>query len=276
MSKKNISRTAIEGGRSGYNKYERRESSQHERANVRTMIAGAHGDPEAFDDVVIPKRKKVYKDFADKLSPVQRWMDDRVGKSWNETYSLMKQKFDSRTTAGRHIVYDHMLRDVWMSPSYADRYARYRRYYVDDQGILRKMPSWRKDNEKIAEKLRAEKVQVEQWLDKRLIGKIGNVLYWYNPTVRNYDIKFDWYGGKYNYPGYGIFSSTYPVENRYLRGDRLTGRDIEFFTKLDQNHKDVLLKHSDVLGLCNCIHAIHHHYNGECQIDGCKCRIKWI
>lgn len=279
MSKKNIARTAIEGGRSGYSKHERRESSQHERVKVRAMIAASHGDPEAFDDVVIPKRRWAFKDFQDKLSPVRKWMDDRVGKSWNKTYSLMKQKFDSRTTAGRHIIYDHMLRDVWMSSDYSDNYAKYHRYYVDDQGILRKMPSWRKDNAKVAEKLRVEKIEVEQWLDKRLIGKIGNVLYWYNPTVRGYDIKFDWYGGKYNYPGYGSFASSsyiYPVENRYLRGDRLTGRDIEFFTKLDPNHKEILLKHSNVLGACNCVHAVHHHYGGECHIPGCKCEIKWV
>lgn len=284
MSKKNLSGTAIEGGRSGYSKNERRESSRHERANMHTLIAGAHGDPEAFDDVVLPQRKKAYKDFADKLNPVQRWMDDRVGKSWNKTYSLLKKKFDSRTTAGRHIVYDHMLRDVWTSPDRTSEFAQYHRYYVDIRGIMRKMPSWRQENEELAQKLRAEKIQIEKWLDRRMIGKIGNVLYWYNPTVRYNNYKYDWYSGRYNTPGYGVTgvnSATsafiYPLEVRFLRGDRLTGKDIEFFTKLMPNHKDTLLKHAKILAACNCIHAVHHHHdNGECRITGCKCEVKWI
>lgn len=276
MSKKNIARTAIEGGRTGYSKHERRESSQHERANVRTIISGAHGDPEVFDDVMLPKRKKVYKDFDDKLNPVERWLDSRVGKSWNKTYSLLKEKFDSRTTAGRHIVYDHMLRDIWMSPDYSDRHAQYHRYYVDNRGILRKMPSWRKQNEEIYKKLADEKVRIEKWLEHRMIGKVGNVLYWYNPTVCSFVHKFDWYDGRYNAPYYGSGGLIYPLDVRFIRGDRLSGKDIEFFTKLSPNHKNILLKHAKTLASCSCIHAVHHHIAGECRIMGCKCNVKWL
>ncbi len=276
MSKKNLGGTAIEGGRSSYNKWDRRESSQLERVNVRNLIAGQHGYAESFDDVNFPVRKKVYKDFDDKLNPVERWMDSRVGKSWNKTFSLIKEKFDSRTTAGRHIINDHIIRDVWPFPNYFDRFARYRRYYVDDYGILRKTPSWRKESEEVAKKLQEEKVRIEKWLNYRMIGKIGNVLYWYNPTVhRNY--KFDWYSGKYNEPSYGYGSGlAYPAEVRYIRIDRLSGKDIEFFTKLADIHKDILLKHSKTLGACNCIHAVQHHYAGECRIPGCKCEVKWV
>lgn len=276
MSKKNISKTAIEGGRTFRSKDLRRESSQTERSNVNAMIAGQHGYAESFDDLNFPKRKKVYKDFFDRLSPVERWLDSRVGKSWNKTYSMLREKFDSRTTAGRHIVNDHILRDIWPFPNYSDSLARYRRYYVDDRGILRKAPSLRKEREEAYNKLKEERTRAEEWLEHRMIGKIGNVLYWYNPTVRSYSHKFDWYEGRYNVPAYGTSNFIYPLEMRFIRGERLKGRDIEFFTKLAPNHKDVLLKHSKTLGACNCIHAVHHHYAGECRIEGCKCAVKWV
>jgi hypothetical protein len=275
MSKKNISKTAIEGGRTFRSKDLRRESSQTERSNVNAMIAGQHGYAESFDDLNFPKRKKVYKDFFDRLSPVERWLDSRVGKSWNKTYSMLRDKFDSRTTAGRHIINDHILRDIWPFPNYSDSLARYRRYYVDDQGILRKAPSLRKEREEAYNKLKEERIRIEKWLEHRMIGKIGNVLYWYNPTVRSYNDKFDWYEGRYN-TAYGTSHFIYPSDMRFIRGNRLNGRDIEFFTKLAPNHKDVLLKHSKTLGACNCIHAVHHHNDGECRIDGCKCAVKWI
>ena len=276
MSKKNISRTAIEGGRSPRNKWDRKESSQIERVNVRNLISSAHGDAEVFDEVNLPTRRKVYKDFEDKLNPVERWMDNRVGKSWNKTFSLLREKFDSRTTAGRHIINDHILRDVWLSSNYSDSFAQYHRYYVDDRGILRKVPSWRKESEELYNKLREERVRAEKWLNHRMIGKIGNVLYWYNPTVRSYSHKFDWYEGRYNTPSFGGGNFIYPLDVRFIRGDRLNGRDIEFFTKLASSHKNVLLKHAKTLSACNCIHAVHHHYAGECRIEGCKCEVKWV
>lgn len=276
MSKKNLSGTAIEGGRTFRSKDLRRESSQTERSNVNAMIAGQHGYAESFDDLNFPKRKKVYKDFEDKLNPVERWLDSRVGKSWNKTYSLLREKFDSRTTAGRHIINDHILRDIWPFPNYSDILAGYRRYYVDDRGILRKAPSLRKEIEEAYNKLKEERTRTEEWLEHRMIGKIGNVLYWYNPTVRSYSHKFDWHEGRYNIPAYDTSNFIYPLEMRFIRGERLKGRDIEFFTKLAPNHKDVLLKHSKTLGACNCIHAVQHHYAGECRIEGCKCAVKWV
>jgi len=269
MSKKDISRTAIEGGRSGFNKNERYISYADERSKVHTIIAGAHGDPEIFDEVLIPKRKKVYKDFKDKLSPVERWMNDRVGKSWNKTYSLLKKKFDSRTVAGRHIVYDHILRDIWMSPDRSDKFAIYHRYYIDNNGILRKTESWNKENKELSEKIKQEKIEIEKWLDCRMIGKTGNVLYWYNPTVKSHVEKFDWWAGKFN----SVESYYNP---RFIKGDRLSGRDIEFFTKLFLNHKSILLKNSKVITSCQCSHGLQYHVNDECRIPDCNCEVKWI
>lgn len=269
MSKKKLERTAIEGGRTGYSKHDRRESSQIERSNVRTFIAGSHGDPEIFDEVSIPKRKKVYKDFNDKLNPVERWIDSRVGYSWNKTHSLLKTKFDSRTTAGRHIINDHILGTIWLSADRTEELAKYHRYFVDQRGILRKTPSYKEKYEKLNKEMAAEKTSIIKWMDYRMISKEGNVLYWYIPTVKYYSLKFDWYTGKYD--ARDMYS--YP---RFIKSERLSGADIQFFTKLYPQHKKILLLHSEFITSCKCNHGVNHHYKGVCQIYDCKCNIKSI
>lgn len=240
MSTKNISRTPLEGGRYSYNKYERRKSSKYERIRANNIITGSHNDVDSIDDVVIPTRKKIQKEFQDKISPIERWMDDRVGKPWNKTYSLLKERFDPRTTAGRHIVYDHILKNVWLSSDHSYELVKYYRYYVDADGILRKNTSLREEYKKIAKHSSEEKIKIEEWLAYRMIGKIGNVLYWYNPTVKSHMRKFDWWTGKYNRTQTDGFMFVF--EPRFIRNDRLSGADIEFFTKLLPHHKDVLLR----------------------------------
>ncbi len=270
MSKKNISKSAIEGGRAHHNKWRRRHSSKTERANMHTFISSIQGDYESFDEFSLPKRKKVYKEFTDKLSPLERWLDTRVGKSWNKTYSLIKERFDSRTTPGRHIINDHILRDVWRSLDKTTPVAKYHKYFVDTGGILRKTPSYRKEYEEIHQKMQEEKSRIQSWLNSRMIGKVGNVLYWYTPTVTPATpLKFDYYLGRYD------DRDIYFVP-RFLRSERLRGDDIDFFTKLFPFHKEALLKNSDILTRCTCNHGIQQHLGGLCQIPECKCNVKWV
>lgn len=265
MSTKDISKTPIEGGRTYHSKIKRRESSQHERRQVHTSICASHMDPDFFDNKFLPERKKVSKNFFDKLNPVERWMDKRIGKPWNKTYCLLKTKFDSRTTAGHHIVYDHIIQDVWISLDHSNKIVKYYRYYVDSYGVLRKTPSRCKENDDLINRLDAEKRRVEKWLDKRMIGKIGNILFWYCPTVRSHVENFDWWVGKYN-------TFYYSFSPRFVKNDRLNGNDIEFFTKLSPHHKETLLKFSKIISTCQCIHeARHHDVDGRCRIVNCNC-----
>ncbi len=107
MSTKRLSRTAIEGGRTGYSKNERRQSHRDERTYVRSELSKIKNGSQG--DVVLDRRETVYVSFADKLGPAKRWLERQVGRPWDEVYASLKKAFDPRTTAGRHLVYDHML-----------------------------------------------------------------------------------------------------------------------------------------------------------------------
>ena len=116
MSKKNLARTAIEGGRYGRNKWERRYSHRTDRAAERNYMSKVEHDVEYFDDYDIKPSAPVYKEFKDKLSPMYRWLHAQVGRKWDEVRSEVAEKFDTRTTAGRHITYDHLLSSVEEKP----------------------------------------------------------------------------------------------------------------------------------------------------------------
>ncbi len=143
MSTKNLARTVIEGGRSRYNKWERRYSHRQHRCRERAALTRLASTDYDDEDWVAPTRQRVYKQFSDKLGPSYRFLDSRCGKPWNDTHSLLMGCYDTRTTAGRHVLFCHILRDIsyyfedhdlscawwWSRP----------RYIVDRHGILRKV-----------------------------------------------------------------------------------------------------------------------------------------
>jgi hypothetical protein len=193
MSTKRLQKTVIEGGRVGRNKWERRNSHNSERTSVREFCDKVKCDPEAADELFIKEKEKVYKEFDDKLGPMYRWLTRQVGKPWDEVRSEIVKTFDTRTTAGRHIVYDHLLLSVEVTPNVHRLYRRttgdentsyYKHdYYVNDNGILcqRKYiprhrytppPAW--DVHYLAD-----------WLNGRLVNKVGNKYFWYIPVDRS-------------------------------------------------------------------------------------------
>ena len=189
MSTKNLSRTVIEGGRVRSNKWERRHSSRAERAKTREYLANIAKDPEFAEDETEPKRIKVYKEFDDKLGPVYRWLHSQVGKNWNEIKSEVFTTFDTRNLAGSHIVYEHLLSSVEEVPN-VQRY-KYRTppedpttsfykndFYVDENGLLqiKKYISRKSRRQAIHTKV------VTDWLAGRIVGKVGNKMYWFIPV----------------------------------------------------------------------------------------------
>ena len=134
MSTKNLSRTVIEGGRSRYNRFERRHSNALERTWERQLSARllAGADPE---EALYRRRPTVYAGFSDKLAPARRWLLRQVGRPWSKVRSELFARFDSRTTAGRHVLHDHLLRAVE-----GERFALGSRlaFRVDRRGLLQK------------------------------------------------------------------------------------------------------------------------------------------
>lgn len=136
MSRKNLSRTVIEGGRSYYNSWDRRQSHGDERASTRAWLDRVAADAGVADELGVPPRRRVHRMFHDKLAPAKRWLASQVGRPWNKVYAELRAKFDSRTIAGAHVVNDHMLAWVYRGDR-ARAWQRNDDFVVDAHGILR-------------------------------------------------------------------------------------------------------------------------------------------
>lgn len=177
MSTKNLARTVIEGGRDGYSRFTRRHSNAVERARshvIEHKLCLATDLETAF----FPPREAGYIGFADKLGPAMRWLRSQVGRPWDKVRSALFERFDIRTTAGRHIVFDHLLKEVVPE-------ARYRaRFWISPQGILRYRTYERK---RWARSQRWQPLPEPEgvlcaWLGGRRIIEHGARLYWLLPT----------------------------------------------------------------------------------------------
>lgn len=200
MSTKKLERTVIEGGRFNRNKYERRHSNKEQRAIERAYMADLRKNLEFFDEEVVEDREHVYKGFSDKLGPMYRWIDAQVGRKWNEVRSEIFEKFDTKTTAGRHITFDHLLSSITdtlsgrdsrgrIAANYETYSNRYHEYYVDDNGFLRKN-SVRDHSEDIWRLSQEELDVASNWLANRMIGNKGGRLYWFTSTDSIWKAKF--------------------------------------------------------------------------------------
>lgn len=179
MSKKHLARTAIEGGRN--NKWERDLSNREVRSSERTFVSKVANDVDTADEIVIERRRKIYKEFKDKLHPVRRWMDKQVGRVWDEVHAELRARFDTRTTAGRHILFDHILDDVDSHAYYVSySFFGYGRYFVDDAGILRvRAERYRRS---YVVKSTASDEALQTWRAGRFVREAGNELFWVVPV----------------------------------------------------------------------------------------------
>lgn len=202
MSTKKLSRTVIEGGRHGYNKYERRHSHAEVRAEERDYLKQVMSNLDLADEIEIGEKRPVMKEFTDKLSPMYRWIEAQVGRPWDAVRAEVFQKFDTRTTAGRHITFDHLLKEI-VETEYDNRgqiadpnipktthrgryyYSSYADYYVDQQGTLCKRDNSRRYRsawylyQRVSDQ---EYKDAEAWLINRMVGLVDGKLHWFMPT----------------------------------------------------------------------------------------------
>lgn len=213
MSTKNLARSIIEGGRVNGNKWDRRQSNAEERAHLRNYMTEVTLDPDKYDEYDIEPRDPVYKQFNDKLGPIYRWLSRQVGRPWDEVRSDVSKTFDTRTTAGRHIVYDHMLTSVQVGPEFPRYYSRPPEdpttsysdndFYVDDDGILQKKRYL--GRRRYRDPVPAfDTKQISNWLNGRIVGKVGNKFFWFVPATKSkkrggYDHIWstEWHRGSY-------------------------------------------------------------------------------
>lgn len=270
MSTKNLARTAIEGGRCGHNKRDRYDSHREERSGTRAYLTVVRNDPEAANEIAEPTRKVVYPCFHDKLSPVFRFLESRVGKSWGKTLSMLTEKFDTRTTPGRHVLHDHMLKEVADSKEALKGLPSWMRktYFVDAQGLLQfSRPKPKVQPGKKGRKSAAFVAwKVEKWLGNRKVGQLGANLVWFHPTREADIIRAHWAGyqgmlyvviGTDGKPmqdpivppprfSFGPQTKLRPVVVPFRQGLRLDSEDEGFFRRLPKNVQASILKAAPV------------------------------
>jgi hypothetical protein len=176
MSTKNLARTVIEGGRADFNRWARRFTNARERCAERlTSAALARGeDPDA---AVYRPREPLGRSFRDKLAPAERWLDKQVGRPWNKVRGELFARFDTRTTAGRHILFDHLLADVDLGD-----FAHFGlRFTVDSHGLLKRAPKRPRPRRQF-EPLPEPASVLSDWIAGRRVGERGTRCYWFVPT----------------------------------------------------------------------------------------------
>lgn len=174
MSTKNLARTVIEGGRARYNKFERRHSTAVERSHAHQLEKALLRDVDA-DTCFVP-RQPVYQGFSDKLSPAFRWLRSRAGRPWDKVRSELLARFDTRTTAGRHIVFDHLLAELSQAPS--PRFARQRRFALSAGGLLLYRGRERYARRDCRAPLPEAESTLRTWLASRRVRVHGERCYW--------------------------------------------------------------------------------------------------
>lgn len=181
MGTKYLARTAIEGGRARGNKWARRHSHRPVRAHERELLHAIAGAPDPDDDDYVAPPAPQGKHFRDKLGAPERWLRAHVGQRWDEVYAEMKRSFDPRTTAGRHIVYDHML--GWVKkPGDVDRGFGWWGFVVDEEGILREWSRPRRKAPRTWATTREEKA-AHAFARGRVVGRRGAHLFWFEKTA---------------------------------------------------------------------------------------------
>jgi len=184
MATKNLARTIMEGGRRGYNKYERRYSNGVLRSKERDYIRNCIKDPEHSIDKAEPKRKKVVKEFYDRLMPLHRKVDRHLGKTWGELRGQINKKYDSRKLKDWHML-DHLYQMMFFGSKADSKLAYFANYIVNENDIIeeREYPTWK---EYVLEKKKKHEYLDEHWdeiisfLEKdRIAFDEKGVLHWY-------------------------------------------------------------------------------------------------
>ena len=156
------------------------------RAEARQTMFVLSRDPEAWDAIALPIREPVGKAFDDKLGPVERWLRSKVGRPWSNVRSEIASRFDTRSLAGRHIVFCHLLPRTAGNENERDGWRVFRRgwFRVDDEGVLRVSstrpgPTRTRWGHTIVACFSA---RAEAFVGKRSVGRVDARLYWFERT----------------------------------------------------------------------------------------------
>lgn len=250
MSTKNLARTVLERGRPTADKFFRRYRNRQERRALRDYLHAVEKDQEFYYDRIEPDHKHSADwhgpVLTDQLTPVYAWVDKQIGKNWADVRRDIKEKFDVRTLAGFHVVYQHILRDIAGSgeEEYMFDGVSNCGYYIDENNLLQSRynkhgfytlfaPSSSK--EPFSEE---QKQELIEWLDKRKVVFVNGRLYWFVCDHPNrVKIEFSWMRNRIEY-----FESFGAREDFYYRRERrLDKKEVNYFRSLPGWVQEALL-----------------------------------
>ena len=167
MSTRRLARTVVAGGRAGYSKYGRKEVARQNR-RWKLDEEGEYAPPVVRDGWG--------REFADRLAPLRRWLESRVGRPWADVYSEFIRENNPRTMKGWHL-HSHLAFDVKGAGfrEMSGRYIGQRDFYLDEAGILRQ---WPRDPKGPYYAQRKEEAEADKWANGRKVMETDGVLYW--------------------------------------------------------------------------------------------------
>lgn len=180
MSTKKLSRTIIEGGRDNYGKFDRNRQHRSMRSKERQYLQKVKIDFEYCLENDIGEIRKSNERFTDKLAPLNRKLEQSIGRKWDDIWSELNKEFDFRTIKGWHLLYGHVLPLFFINSRFNKKYC------IDENGVIQKN-SIRENYYLQLEKDRIEKKSwfkensknLIKWLNKRKIRYIDGILYWF-------------------------------------------------------------------------------------------------
>jgi hypothetical protein len=186
VSTHDLSRTVIEGGRYFHNTDERRQSHKSARRKARAEAHRLVHDSDRADAVGFEPTPVVRVAQRDCLSAAERWLASHAGRPWRKVEGLIRATFDTRTIAGQHVVFDHLLPRgdwrvgrSWRPPGW---FVHRWRFFVDRHGLLR-VDTRRRRWPGAPEPVRPHGTpDVKRWLSGRRVRAHDGAPYWLEPT----------------------------------------------------------------------------------------------
>lgn len=249
MGTKNLAKTLVDGKKYRNDDWDVK-SNKSLRAAERAYLTKVRLDPENFDEEFLEEKVQRHDGTVrNKSSAVFRWLNAQVGRSWNEVRKEIFEKFNEKSSTGRHLIYDIMLRNVvatnsgwdnrgnnlWDEKSSARWYWRSKEYFVNEEGIL----SHTDRKHHISSRISNEEYEfVGNVLNGRMIGYVDGQLHWFAPTEgvwkASWIVPHDCKRNEYGY--YSVYMSTKLSYQLWDHGEHFiynSGEYGSFWTKKD-------------------------------------------
>jgi hypothetical protein len=186
MSTKKLSRTLSENDRSS--KKDRRFLHKEHRANERAYLDNIRKDIDYADDDKTPFRQRMWHSYRGSFhcSPAFRWLKAQLGRVWNDVRSELAKELDSGSDAFKYLAkkvednQDFRYSGYASNLDYKTESHSKNDFFVDDLGILRI-----KTYVPRSHFAHCNTQKVAEWLNGRIVSRIGNKAYWCIPVSRS-------------------------------------------------------------------------------------------